>query len=136
VPYRDKEAQREYQRRWMARRREDWLSANGPCVKCGSWDDLEVDHIDPSKKVSHKVWSWREDRRLEELAKCQVLCRNCHYAKTYTLFCPKGHMKAGGNLVIHVGSDGRLARTCRQCKNDCNRQHMRRKRSEHADVVQ
>lgn len=63
-------------------RRKEWLDINGPCVQCGSQVELQVDHINPSTKVSHKVWSWSEERRLEELAKCQVLCRKCHEAKT------------------------------------------------------
>lgn len=66
----------------MAARRAKWLAENGPCVKCGSMEQLEVDHIDRTKKVDHKVWSWTEVRRLEELAKCQVLCRECHKKKT------------------------------------------------------
>ena len=74
--------QREYQRRWMARRREEWFSQQSGCVRCGSQDDLHIDHIDPSTKISHCVWSWSERRRLEELAKCQVLCRICHEEKT------------------------------------------------------
>ena len=82
MPMATKEAQREYQRKWMARRRKEWLDANGPCVECGSEENLQVDHINPEDKVEHKVWSWAEGRRLAELAKCQVLCLPCHQAKT------------------------------------------------------
>ena len=39
-----KEYMRRYQREWMQRRRQAWLAENGPCVRCGSWDRLEVDH--------------------------------------------------------------------------------------------
>ncbi len=81
MPYKDKIKQLEYQRKWMAKRRQDWLDSNGPC-KCGSWDNLEVDHIDPNLKIDHKVWSWTEEKRNAELAKCQVLCYICHLAKT------------------------------------------------------
>jgi hypothetical protein len=63
-------------------RRDAWLAENGPCQRCGSWDRLEVDHVDPSKKISHKVWSWSALRRAEELAKCQALCSDCHQEKT------------------------------------------------------
>ena len=63
-------------------RRENWFLENGPCVECGSDKNLHLDHIDPSTKVSHKIWSWSESRMLEELAKCQVLCRPCHEEKT------------------------------------------------------
>lgn len=80
--YKNKEKQRAFGLAWLQKRRMDWFSKNGPCVRCGSWLDLELDHIDPSLKVSHRVWSWTETKRNMELAKCQVLCQVCHLAKT------------------------------------------------------
>lgn len=82
MPYANVLEQREYQRNWVAEKRSKWLAANGPCKRCGSWLELTIDHIDPTKKVSHKVWSWSEERRLVELAKCQILCEDCHKGKT------------------------------------------------------
>jgi len=73
---------REFQRKWMAKRRKAWLDEHPQCVKCGSSERLEVDHIDPATKVHHCVWSWSQERRDAELEKCQVLCRACHHAKT------------------------------------------------------
>lgn len=70
MPMRTKEEQREYQRLWIKRRRDAWFAENGPCAECGSWDNLRLDHVDASQKVSHNVWSWTEVRRLVELAKC------------------------------------------------------------------
>lgn len=70
-------------RRWMAKRRATWFEGKS-CTSCGSQTDLELDHIDPSKKVDHKVWSWSDERRKRELAKCQVLCHDCHVIKTIT----------------------------------------------------
>jgi hypothetical protein len=58
-------------------RRHLWFAENGPC-SCGSWEDLQVHHIDPSTKVDHKVWSWSEARRYAELSKCVPKCRPCH----------------------------------------------------------
>lgn len=97
MPYKDPATHREYMRRWMANRRFEWLSRNGPCVDCGSWTDLEVDHVDPSAKVDHKVWSWSEPRRLAELAKCVVRCQTCHLRKTH----------AGGENIRNGTSNGR-----------------------------
>jgi hypothetical protein len=73
---------RTYQAAWVQRRRAEWLAANGPCVQCGSADQLEVDHIDRGEKLSHRIWSWTPARRDAELAKCQVLCAECHREKT------------------------------------------------------
>ena len=82
MPYKDPKRQLEYQRKWMARRRAEWFEKNCICLGCGSKENLEIDHIDASKKISHKVWSWSENRRNEELAKCQVLCHSCHVLKS------------------------------------------------------
>ena len=38
----------------------------------------------PAMKVSHRIWSWSEKRRLEELDKTQVMCYSCHKAKTFS----------------------------------------------------
>jgi hypothetical protein len=84
MTYKDKEAQREYQREWIRNRRIKWLSENGPCIDCESWDDLEIDHVDASKKDRSIscIWSLSEKRRSVELAKCVVRCRDCHLLKT------------------------------------------------------
>ena len=95
--YANKEVQAEYQRLWMAKRRSEWFECNGPCRRCGSWKDLELDHIDPTHKVSHRIWSWSEQRRNAELAKCQALCYECHKKKTADqLACEITHGTAGG----------------------------------------
>ena len=94
--YADPELQRKYQREWRASRRAEWL-ADKSCVICGTTEDLQVDHIDPSQKVDHNVWSWSLARREEELAKCQVLCWPHHKEKTFRDSHPNGinHGTAG-----------------------------------------
>lgn len=81
MPYADRTKQREYLRKWIAARRKTFFCGK-KCANCNSKENLELDHKDPKTKVDHKVWSWSETRRLAELAKCQVLCRKCHRAKT------------------------------------------------------
>lgn len=63
-------------------RRLAWLKKNGPCTKCGSNKDLEVDHINPSTKIGHNFWSWSKPRRDAEAIKCQALCSVCHRKKS------------------------------------------------------
>lgn len=82
MPYADPLKQRDWQNKWMQERRRAWLKENGPCIDCHGWEELQVDHRDPSQKVSHRVWSWREDRRLKELAKCCARCLKCHKKKS------------------------------------------------------
>lgn len=81
MPRPTKELQKEYQREWIAKRRSDFF-CDKSCVKCGSTDRLELDHIDRSTKVDSHIWSWSAARREVELAKCQVLCYDCHKKKT------------------------------------------------------
>ncbi len=99
--YKNREKQREYVRKWIAKRRNDWLQANGPCKLCGSWDDLEVDHVDRTTKVNHRVWSWSESRRLKELAKCQVLCFDCHKKKTLSEMDRAVYVHGTDNCYTH-----------------------------------
>jgi hypothetical protein len=82
MPLRNAARRKQYGRDWIRNRRDAWFRANGPCRKCGSWEDLELDHIDASQKVDHRLWSWSLARRTEELAKCQPLCHSCHESKT------------------------------------------------------
>lgn len=82
VPYKSKAQHSAYCNARMRASREAWISANGPCRRCGSTVELQVDHIDRNQKLSHKVWSWSQERRAAELAKCQVLCRECHESKS------------------------------------------------------
>lgn len=82
----NQEERRKYMREWLTRRRDEWISEQGgACVTCGATEDLEIDHIDPAEKeraVAH-LWSSTAEVRAAELAKCQVLCKQCHLAKTY-----------------------------------------------------
>lgn len=39
---------------------------------------LQLHHLNPEEKDSHKIWSWSQKRREAEIAKCIVLCWPCH----------------------------------------------------------
>lgn len=56
----------------------------GKCVLCRSEENLEFDHKDPDSVEfrigSNPTLAWA--RVLEELKKCQLLCRSCHIAKS------------------------------------------------------
>jgi 5-methylcytosine-specific restriction endonuclease McrA len=93
MPCRTKEEQREYQRLWVKGRRDAWIEENGPCSSCGSSEDLQVDHINRSTKSMNpsQIWSRKEEDRLKELSKCQVLCMECHKLKTKIEMSTAGH---------------------------------------------
>jgi len=82
MPYKDREAKRRHAREWVRTRRAAWF-ADKRCAHCGSTERLELDHIDPTQKVSHRIWTWSRSRLAAETVKCQVLCENCHKVKTY-----------------------------------------------------
>lgn len=71
--------------RYEKRRKIAIALLGGQCNICGSIDDLEFDHIDPSTKVMTvaRASSLSELRWNEEIAKCQLLCKICHRAKHY-----------------------------------------------------
>lgn len=111
MPYKDpalrKEKQREYQRKWYAnnanrvqqrravkiclRRRADWLTSlkTRPCADCAGvfdpvcmdWDHLpEYDKLMDISAMVRAVYS--KTRILQELAKCELVCANCHRLRT------------------------------------------------------
>lgn len=54
------------------------------CAQCGSTDNLEFDHIDPTIKsfVITEEWGCSEKVFNEELDKCQLLCKEHHILKS------------------------------------------------------
>lgn len=90
----------EYMRKRNARIRAEFFTGKS-CVKCGSTDSLELDHIDPAQKVGHRIWSWSAERRATEIAKCQVLCADCHLTKTKA--DRRARMKHGTESMYRLG---------------------------------
>ena len=66
----------------------------GQCVICGTTDNLEFDHHNPLHKSlnisNHLVKTDALDVKelIEELDKCQLLCKSCHHKKTNTVDRP------------------------------------------------
>jgi len=74
---------------WQMRRRAEmraWfreLKSTKSCLRCGeaTLECLQFHHRDPAEKdieVSNMISGWSRERILEEIAKCDVLCANCH----------------------------------------------------------
>lgn len=80
-----KEYMKQYQRKWQLSRREKYFEGK-VCAKCESVERLELDHIDPTikKYEPRALWGMSEanPNRIAELAKCQILCHDCHKEKT------------------------------------------------------
>lgn len=133
MPYKDKEKQREYQKKWIAQRRRDYLLGK-ECFNCGSKEDLQLDHIDPSQKRYNpaQLWGMSElnENRIAELDKCQILCLPCHEEKTFgvggdlhsimtttsdTMVCGRGHDMNKGGFKRNVQKSGFTSRQCLYC---------------------
>jgi hypothetical protein len=66
----------------------------GECVRCGTTDRLEIDHIDRTTKVEGiaNMLSHSMENLLVELEKCQLLCHALHIEKGKEA----GDMASGG----------------------------------------
>lgn len=66
--------------------RNDFIATLGDqCVKCGSTEALEMDHIDPKTKsfTISALWALKDLPMVyDELKKCQLLCEPCHREKS------------------------------------------------------
>lgn len=100
---RNREQQREYQREYRRRDPEKWAVyrkkysdekaefinsfKDRPCEDCGVEYPrymMDFHHINRNKtrKVS-SMWTYSEERIRKELAKCVVVCANCHRRRDY-----------------------------------------------------
>lgn len=65
----------------------EWVSTQ-QCIDCGNNDPrvLEFDHVRGTKlgNISHMVGHVTEEALQEELAKCEIVCANCHRIRTAT----------------------------------------------------
>lgn len=70
--------------RYRARRAEAIVLLGGSCAVCGSVEELEFDHIDPTTKSFNVSawWSLARETFLAELSKCQLLCKPHHSEKS------------------------------------------------------
>jgi hypothetical protein len=80
------EGRAEYKRKRYAERRILALTTlGGKCARCGSLENLEVDHIDSTKKekdLMTQLYCYALEKFMAELLKCQILCHDCHLQKT------------------------------------------------------
>lgn len=89
MPYSDKEKNKEYQRQWK-RDHKNWYrdyKATLSCSKCGFSHPAVIQFHHPREKefnISRAVNSkTSRERIMAEIAKCEILCANCHFILHY-----------------------------------------------------
>ena len=95
----------QFMKEYLARRyksRREWAISRlgGQCAQCGAMEPLEFDHIEPSRKRVNipKILLGTIEALELELSKCQLLCSDCHLAKTRVdRGVPHGGGKKGKN---------------------------------------
>lgn len=64
-----------------------------PCLDCGGEyppDAMGFDHVLGDKVIGiTQMWSWKREKVLAELAKCELVCANCHREHTIKRDHPK-----------------------------------------------
>lgn len=86
MPQRSKDAYNAYMKDYMLKRyhlrmeqAREYLG--GKCVRCGGKSDLHLHHQDPAQKVgtvAGRIWSLAQEKFWLEVAKCVLLCDECH----------------------------------------------------------
>jgi hypothetical protein len=110
MAHKSKEIHAAYQLKKSRERREAWFFGKS-CVDCGSTERLELDHIDPTTKIHHAIWSWSDVRRNEELAKCAPRCYSCHKIKSAAEV--RARFKDNPTPLVHGTLAGYEKRGCR-----------------------
>lgn len=108
MPYKDPEARNAYAREWYAKNKEThgrlvrqnearrrkiiteylYELKLHPCLDCGGEFDpvaMDFDHVSGRKlfNVSEAMrWGYSLDKVKEEVAKCELVCSNCHRLRT------------------------------------------------------
>jgi hypothetical protein len=100
MPYKDQQKQREYQRNKAKAKRERFSAIKcaakaRPCADCGvqyPCHVMQFDHLRDKEfgLAGAALISVSEDQLLNEIAKCDVVCANCHAERTYQRACGKG----------------------------------------------
>tara|TARA_B100001113_G_C20920908_1_gene540043 strand:+ start:57 stop:779 length:723 start_codon:yes stop_codon:yes gene_type:complete len=77
----------------------------GKCVDCGTTENLQFDHKDPSEK-SFRISCVLSERTFKELEKCELRCGDCHLEKTKNDFLNGIYDRTSFNLD-YIGYRGK-----------------------------
>jgi 5-methylcytosine-specific restriction endonuclease McrA len=126
-------ANKEYFRKYYHKKKAKYINLlGGKCAVCSTKEGLEFDHKDPKTKefTISKLMNYSEEKVLDEVRKCQLLCKACHLAKSQKegSFTTEPWNKGKWS---HGSQTGYLLKMCRclECK-DFYSEYKRRMRKE------
>jgi len=64
-----------------------FLKTNCPCVDCGEFFEhykMDFDHIRDKKHTVSQMMSYCTDTVMDEIEKCEIVCKMCHADRTHT----------------------------------------------------
>ncbi len=125
----DKEYMRVYMaHRYRRRRNQAIKELGGKCVKCGTSKNLQLDHIKPETKkfaIGARLAGVSEQKFKAELAKCQLLCEECHIEKS---IIERGHKIAKGTHGTVSSYRYCKCEACKAAKSEANKQYRQSRR--------
>lgn len=91
----------------------------GKCIWCGTDNNLELHHLDGTKKSDNvsRMLTGSIDRFILEIDKCIRLCSKCHHAA-------HGRVATHGSLYMYTRKNCR----CTPCRKNWNEYHVLRKK--------
>lgn len=103
MPYKDPEVQkqklREYHDKRVAFIRE---AKSVPCTDCGNeypYYVMDFDHLrDKDANMNRLRWSRSIENIKKEIAKCEVVCANCHRVRTFERQAPLSQLAEDSDL--------------------------------------
>jgi hypothetical protein len=124
----------EYMRRYYRMRMDRAIAyLGGACAQCGSTEDLEIDHVDPSVKsftIASAGWKKSWEILKAELQKCQLLCSQHHRVKTSgDLGVPHGGGKSGKMAWVNGKRRGCPCELCTARRREYNATFRPRRRA-------
>ena len=133
----------EYMRKYMLdryHRRMDQacIDLGGKCAQCGKTTDLEFDHIDRTKKLftlGAEASGIAQAKWDAEVKKCQLLCADCHIAKSLGDWNPPRMRCTHGSITMYATHKCRCAE-CKQVGSRYNKESaMKRKAKKQAALT-
>lgn len=99
MPFKSVEERRQYQNKYYHDRWQWYrdLKENNPCSDCGQFYPyyvMQYDHREGKKLVVSDLRTYSRERAEAEIAKCDLVCANCHAVRTQRRMFPESFLSS------------------------------------------